>query len=69
MVSAEDCPAQSADEPSHGVILTLVLLTQFSSRLLVFGARALAPLLRDALRLSREQIGSLKAGWLVSAAS
>jgi hypothetical protein len=61
MVSAEDRLAQSADEPYHGVILTLVLLAQFSSRLLVFGVGILAPLLRDALRLSRAQIGFLKA--------
>jgi hypothetical protein len=68
MVSAEDGPAQSADEPYHGVILTLVFLAQFSSRLLC-SVRALASLLRDALRLSREQIGSLKEDWLISATS
>jgi MFS family permease len=41
------------------VILALLLLAQFLSPLVAFGLGALAPLLRDSLALTREQVGSL----------
>jgi MFS family permease len=43
------------------VILAPVLLAQFLSPLVAFSLGALAPLLRDALALTREQVGSLAA--------
>ena len=48
-------------QPDLRVILSLALLAEFIAPLVVFSVGALAPLLRDSLHLSREQIGSLTA--------
>jgi predicted MFS family arabinose efflux permease len=48
-----------ADIRDRHVILALACLAQFVVLLVVYSVGALAPLLRDALHLSREQIGSL----------
>lgn len=50
------------------VVLSMVLLADFVAPLAVFSVGALAPLLRDSLALSREQIGSLTAFFFAGAA-
>ncbi len=45
------------DKRSHRSILTVVLLAQFVTPLVLFSLGALAPLLRVTLPLSREQLG------------
>jgi nitrate/nitrite transporter NarK len=50
-----------ADGRDRRVILALASLAQFIVLLVVYSVGALAPLLRDALHLSREQIGALVA--------
>src|SRR5262249_4662687 len=52
----------------HWVILALVILAQFIPSLVLFSIGALAPLLRDSLSLSHEQIGFLAALFSMSAA-
>ena len=52
----------------HWVILALVILAQFLPSLVLFSIGALAPLLRDSLALSHEQIGFLAALFSMSAA-
>jgi MFS family permease len=51
----------SSPDRYRRVVLALVLLAQFLSPLVAFSLGALAPLLRDALALTREQVGSLAA--------
>jgi MFS family permease len=51
----------SSPDRYRRVILALVLLAQFLSPLVAFSLGALSPLLRDALALTREQVGSLAA--------
>src|SRR5215831_7683893 len=52
---------------SPHLILALASLAQFVVLLVVFSVGALAPLLRDALHLSREQIGALTALFFLAA--
>jgi MFS family permease len=56
-----------ADSRDRHVILALACLAQFVVLLVVYSVGALAPLLRDALHLSREQIGSLTALFFLGA--
>jgi MFS family permease len=57
----------TADVRDRRVILALASLAQFIVLLVVYSVGALAPLLRDALQLSREQIGSLTALFFLGA--
>ena len=57
----------TADVRDCRVILALASLAQFVVLLVVYSVGALAPLLRDALHLSREQIGSLTAFFFLGA--
>lgn len=57
-----------ATERDQRVILLLVLLAQFMPPLVLFSVGPLAPLLREALGLSREQIGYVSALFSTSAA-
>jgi predicted MFS family arabinose efflux permease len=56
-----------ADVRDRRVILALASLAQFVVLLVVYSVGALAPLLRDSLHLSREQIGSLTALFFLGA--
>lgn len=49
------------DGPDRRVLLALVLVAQFAAPLGLFGLGALAPLVRTALQLSREQVGYVSA--------
>jgi len=57
----------TADVCGRRVILVLASLAQFVVLLVVYSVGALAPLLRDSLHLSREQIGSLTALFFIGA--
>jgi cyanate permease len=52
---------RSAPEHYPRVVLALMMWAQFVVPLMLFSVGALAPLLRDALHLSREQLGILTA--------
>jgi predicted TIM-barrel fold metal-dependent hydrolase len=58
----------SSVQPGPVVSLSLALLAECIAPLVVFSVAALAPLLRDSLRLSREPIGSLTACFFAGAA-
>jgi MFS transporter, ACS family, hexuronate transporter len=59
---------RSAPEHYPRVVLALMMWAQFVVPLMLFSVGALAPLLRDALRLSREQLGTLTALYHAGAA-
>jgi predicted MFS family arabinose efflux permease len=58
----------SSPEHYPRVILALMMWAQFVVPLVLFSVGALAPLLRDALHLSREQLGALTALYHAGAA-
>jgi MFS transporter, ACS family, hexuronate transporter len=56
----------SDHEPYHRIILVLVMLAQVVCPMVVFSIGALAPLLRESLHISREQVGYLAALFFAS---
>jgi MFS transporter, ACS family, hexuronate transporter len=59
---------RSSSEYYPRVVLTLMMWAQFVVPLMIFSVGALAPLLREALHLSREQLGTLTALYHAGAA-
>jgi hypothetical protein len=60
---------RSAPKHDPRVVLALMLWAQFAVPLMLFSVGAFAPLLRDALHISREQLGTLMAFYHAGAAA